>query len=417
MTGTLARKKAIVGLHDPYAASKIQKSLCNDFDVVMCDASMSDELILEEIRAMQNLNSDTKVLLWLEYELLPFSNTFIQNAYCIRKSLIRKTHLAHTLHLYTAKHPESILHQAILSTVSVELDGPDCLDELLMDELWEVSQGGTFILKPGMGDGGYGIRVFNSVEALYSIISDIYDEEDEEDEMNQEDGNDDNDENNQDATSPWLSGMREWVVQKYLTAPMMLPVYQNRKFHLRVYVLFVASLSVYVFDDILVLFASQPFSLTNLDNPHIHLTNTCVQNSRDCVFRFHETSIPNKSAILSQIKSIVHDVVEAMVAEPTKFQTTPTAFELFGFDFLVDAEGLLYFLEANAFPGKPSFLLANSNLDFKQTGDALQDLIQTLFNQTTTIVLENFYSPRRRQPPLPKATENFHLVYHQNLYE
>lgn len=77
--------------------------------------------------------------------------------------------------------------------------------------------------------------------------------------------------------------LREWVIQEYVDKPLLLKNYNWRKFHLRVYVLAVGNLRVYVYRDMLALFAYQPYSeCTRLDEESeldlsAHITNTCVQ--------------------------------------------------------------------------------------------------------------------------------------------
>lgn len=75
--------------------------------------------------------------------------------------------------------------------------------------------------------------------------------------------------------------LREWVIQEYVDKPLLLRNYEWRKFHLRVYVLAVGKLRVYVYRDILALFAHKTYShCTRLDEElelSSHITNTCVQ--------------------------------------------------------------------------------------------------------------------------------------------
>jgi len=61
------------------------------------------------------------------------------------------------------------------------------------------------------------------------------------------------------------------------------------------------------------------------------------------------------------------------------FQTLPNAFEVFGVDFLVDAEGTAWLLEVNAFP------------DFKQTGEELKELIRGLWEGVVDLAVGPFF--------------------------
>ena len=65
---------------------------------------------------------------------------------------------------------------------------------------------------------------------------------------------------------------------RYIDRPLLVG---GRKFHLRAYVLCVGSLTVYVYDEILVLCAPDKYdaALSQLGNHRSHLTNTCLQTS------------------------------------------------------------------------------------------------------------------------------------------
>jgi tubulin--tyrosine ligase len=61
------------------------------------------------------------------------------------------------------------------------------------------------------------------------------------------------------------------------------------------------------------------------------------------------------------------------------FQPLPNAFELFGVDFMLDADGGVYLLEINAFP------------DFAQTGDELNSIVQGLFEEVVDVAIKPFF--------------------------
>jgi tubulin---tyrosine ligase len=182
--------------------------------------------------------------------------------------------------------------------------------------------------------------------------------------------------------------------------------YQNRKFHLRVYVLAVGSLQVYVYEDILALFSLETYSdcssfEMDIINMKSHITNTCVQldsvesNEKrleienECVKKFWNLKLNDLNekenslklnSIFSQIKQCVGELFECLYFEPTVFQPLNNAFELYGFDFLLDQNYNCYFLEANSYP------------DFKQTGYQLNDLISCLFYQTVALTCDSFFN-------------------------
>jgi hypothetical protein len=301
-----------------------------------------------------------------EYELLDFERIYalptatMCNSYCIRKGLIRKAQFSVMVQQWVAKRPASILASAYPETWLFSLDAPDYLDEALVDECYQVGQelekerGTVFILKPSLTAGGSGIVLFNTRDQLQDIVDGLFDEE--------------------------IDGvqLREFVIQRYIDRPLLLQD-DKRKFHLRVYVLCVGRLRVYVDRDILALFASQDYSLDDLGNTNVHLTNTCRQeDKRSLVRSFWELPGLSLDDLYAQAKEIIAQVFEAAMANPAWFQPLPNAFELYGFDLLPDQDGRLHVLEANAYP------------DFAQTGDELKDIVRHVFSDVVQGVVQPF---------------------------
>jgi tubulin--tyrosine ligase len=119
--------------------------------------------------------------------------------------LIRKHNLPTTVAQYTAKRPESILKKALPVTFPFELAYLDDLDELLIDDLYELQQAFDshsdkwWILKPGLADKGQGTRLFRTREQLEAIFEEFNCSDSEEEEVS--------------STKVSLQTMRHWVVQ------------------------------------------------------------------------------------------------------------------------------------------------------------------------------------------------------------
>jgi hypothetical protein len=130
------------------------------------------------------------------------------------------------------------------------------------------------------------------------------------------------------------------------------------------------SLDVWVYKHMLALFAGKPYAAPS-DAPEdieSFLTNTCLQDSpnENTVRRFWDLPLSGdvRDDIFHQICEVTGEIFEAAAkAMPIHFQALPNAFEVYGLDFLVDAQGTAWLLEINAFP------------DFKQTGGDLKEIV------------------------------------------
>ncbi|KAJ1949571.1 tubulin--tyrosine ligase [Linderina macrospora] len=335
-----------------------------------------------------------KLMHWREYEKIDWdtvhrSTSVFSSAYCIRKGLIRKAQMAFNIKLYVAKHPDSILQRGVPETWIFELDDIDYLDEALM-ECFEVEDGmcanegveeprdrQQFILKPSLTGRGAGIYVFDTRERLEELL-----------EREFESDNEDSDNEDEMEEGQMISQIREWVIQRYINRPLLLPTHGSRKFHIRVYVLAVGSLQVFVYRQMLALFAPQSYkeSAGNLDDQRAHLTNTCLQaqapgfDESSAVELFWKLDLDKekKDKVFDQICEILHDTFAAVASEPTSFQAWPNCIEQFGFDFLVDEDCNALMLEANAYP------------DFKQTGEGLKSVVEGFMAASVATAVEKF---------------------------
>jgi hypothetical protein len=432
---------ALIDYDDDYVQPLIMaamKSLlpADSFTLVKPPSSWSKsspEIALPDLIAEPN----AKVLQIMPYESIDFDfasshpDTCLVNSYVIRKALIRKHFLSATVDNWVAKHPNSVLKTHVKRSEAFEVDFAEFLDDALIEafDLREsldknaaaaygadgnddntesvaeqdddsnlaaakIAEGKGknedttewWILKPSMSDRGQGIRLFNTMEQLQEIFDEwepeSSDEEDGDEDENESENKQDDDEqgggdDDRDDTGIMTSHLRHFVAQPYIHPPLLLPQLNNRKFHIRVYVLCVGSLRVYVYRDMLALFAAKPYqapgsgsgpnSNSSSTPPDLdaHLTNTCLQTTTpegttiDLVHRLADLPLPAEqlTSLTTQICAVTGDLFEAAARGMTiHFQPLPQAFEVYGLDFLADAEGTAWLLEVNAFP------------DFKQTG-------------------------------------------------
>ncbi|RFU35335.1 hypothetical protein B7463_g968, partial [Scytalidium lignicola] len=370
------------------------------------------------------------------YEALDFEysmsnpSTALVNSYIIRKALIRKHYLGTTAYNWTTKYPNSVLASHIKPSCDFELDYAEFLDEALV-EAWELqssfqnnedkepSEREWLILKPGMSDRGQGIRLFSTEEELRSIFEEWeYARSDSEDEDEEDGALEKPAEETMEAESSLkrhqgdyivTSHLRHFVAQSYIHPPFLIPD-NPRKFHIRTYVLAVGSLKVYVYREMLALFASKPYippwevALAGSPDLLSHLTNTCLQNGQHdgSVQEFWDLALPaaTKDDIFDQICKVTGEIFEAAAkGMMIHFQTLPNAFEVFGLDYLVDADGIAWLLEVNAFP------------DFKQTGDELKTLVAGLWEGVVDKAIAPFFGIERNNSEEDKMV----LVKEQDL--
>ncbi|KAM8945520.1 putative tubulin polyglutamylase TTLL2 [Pelodytes ibericus] len=154
------------------------------------------------------------------------------------------------------------------------------------------------------------------------------------------------------------------IVQKYITNPLLISGY---KFDLRIYVCVTcfSPLTVYVYQEGLVRFATEKFSLNCLDNVFAHLTNTSINKystsysaekervGRGCKwtfsqFRSYLRSLDVDDALLWQ--RIYHIVTMTLLAVASSVPPSANCFELFGFDILIDDTLKPWLLEVNYSP-------------------------------------------------------------------
>lgn len=348
----------------------------------------------------------------IDFELALERGNCLINAYVIRKALIRKHYLSTTIANWVVKHPGSVLKNRFKPAVDFELDYAEFLDDALVEafELQESFEKNAdleardrdwWILKPGMSDRGQGIRLFSIEEELQSIfeeweVDEPSDDEDKETQVTATEAMAGLDISEKTTNSDYVitSQLRHFIAQPYIHPPLLLPSSENRKFHIRTYVLAVGALKVYVYKPMLALFATEPYA-PPWENPDLkaHLTNTCLQETGERegsvrLFWDLDDYLPTlaqseeswKHSVFSQICAITGEVFEAASrGMMVHFQPLPGAFELFGLDFMVDEHGASFLLEVNAFP------------DFKQTGVDLKEVIEGLFTDVVQVAIKPFF--------------------------
>jgi len=292
-----------------------------DYDDPLVSKLISRSLS-RHINLTLSLSASDASLQWSSYESISFETiiakpkTTLCNTYIFRKALIRKHFLATTVQTWITKHPDSVLVDTVPRTYLLECDYADYLDEALNEsfelrqalELNETSKETQyFILKPSMADRGQGIRLFSRLDELQEIFN----------EFEQEDDEDSDVESNENGV---IAGqLRHFVVQEYISRPLLLDSLRpNRKFHLRVYVVVFGAMKVWVWSEILALFAARTFESPTTHRGELdrHLSNTCLQDrstKHDNVLGFWSLPLSNDQlqGIFNSICSISGEIFTA----------------------------------------------------------------------------------------------------------
>ncbi|KAK2603525.1 hypothetical protein QQS21_004294 [Conoideocrella luteorostrata] len=397
--------QAIVAYEDSYVQPLIVSALNSVFppEVVKLVIELPSSRTTSSVADMSS-SSAFRVLQITPYESIDFEfaaanpKSCLINSYMIRKALIRKHYLSATVDHWVAKNPNSPLKKHVQRSESFEVDYAEFLDDALVEAFdlresmnrnveaaeSEPSKKEWWILKPGMSDRGQGIRLFSTTEELQDIFdgweADRPDSDDECEDVQDVPIN--SSEGDRDYIT--TSHLRHFVAQPYIHPPLLLS--DNRKFHIRTYVLCAGSLNVYVYKHMLALFAAKPYTAPWESPGDIEsfLTNTCLQDSpnENSVRRFWNLPLPKDQlcGVFEQICTVTGEIFEAAArAMPIHFQTLPNAFEVFGLDFMVDESGVAWLLEVNAFP------------DFKQTGGDLKEIVQGFWEGVMRIGVAEFF--------------------------
>jgi hypothetical protein len=156
------------------------------------------------------------------------------------------------------------------------------------------------------------------------------------------------------------------VVQKYVECPLLL---MNRKFDIRCLVFVDVQMNVYMYQDSYVRMSSYTYDTENLEDRSIHLTNYAVQKKTEAASQFEEGNNltlddfqrivreehPDRSDfdvqrdIVEQYKKLITETFNACKDKLNPFREKHT-FEVYGFDFLVDANFKVWLLEVNTNP-------------------------------------------------------------------
>ena len=289
-----------------------------------------------------------------DYGIKPLVN---YNRNC--KSLTDKVMLTQTLQ--HGKHEHTFACEPFLPETYLFWPGREDISQTKkLEKAFNESQDeNTWIVKPSNESHGNGIFLSDSLEEILQHF------------QNQPDGS------------------KPWLVQRYVQNPMLID--ESRKCDIRVWVLLTHDFKVYVHRDGVVRTSSVSFSMKNLRDKFIHLTNHSIQQEHSDFGKFEESneiffpefeSRLQKSNGISFYKDIMPQinlcVKETFVAAKPILEGIDEiddyhSFMFFGFDFVVDDSAKVWLLEVNATPA------ISQSLQSKIAGDIIKTAIDPVF--------------------------------------
>jgi tubulin polyglutamylase TTLL1/tubulin monoglycylase TTLL3/8 len=162
--------------------------------------------------------------------------------------------------------------------------------------------------------------------------------------------------------------LRTFILQKYIENPLLI---NKRKFDIRLYTLVTAVngvIQAYFYSEGYLRTSSKEFSLKDISNKLIHLTNDAVQKYSEDYGKYEqgnklsysdfqryldlihrEAHINFQSEILPKLREIVRDTVQAVYLKLDPRRRMHT-FEVFGYDFMLDEDLRPWLIEVNTNP-------------------------------------------------------------------
>lgn len=176
-------------------------------------------------------------------------------------------------------------------------------------------------------------------------------------------------------------------MQKYIDLPLL---WNKRKFDIRCWVLVTSNLDVFFFKEGYIRTSSKDFVLDDIGDIFIHLTNNAIQKQSQDYNKFEEGNqlsfehlnqflVENFSktieeTIIPQIQKLIK-VTFKSVANKLNSNQRRNCFEIFGFDFLIDANLKVWIIEVNTNPCLEESSALLRNLIPKMIDEALKQTL------------------------------------------
>lgn len=239
-----------------------------------------------------------------------------------------------------------------------------------------------WLLKPTNLNRGRGVHLFQTLEELNKLIVNCM---------------------QRDAERKSLS----FVIQKYIEEPLLI---NERKFDIRMWMLVTQELDFYLFKEGYLRTSSKKYIVdsNDIDNRFVHLTNNAIQVHGEDYGKFEdgnqmsfaafqkylnthhpEKAISVEAEILPKIKNIVRKSVLA-VKKKLNSENRKYCFEIFGYDFILDADFNVWLIEVN------------TNPCLEESSPLLTALLNRMLDNAFKLTVDVMFPPSPQYMQLPK---------------
>lgn len=212
-----------------------------------------------------------------------------------------------------------------------------------------------------------------------------------------------------------------YLVQKYITKPLLLQ--KQYKFDLRIYVLVtsVNPLEAFIYKDGFARISNHIFDLKNL-NRNIHLTNAAIQDKKskksdDLEKQYGGSKISlevlklklEKDNIDFEIiwKQIQIIVIKSLIATQFEMSYSPSSFELFGYDIMIDSNLKCWLIEVNMSPSLERSNVLDDQVKLQLVDDILKVVDVPAINRGSLIEVLNRRIQMESRNNVSQSNTNF----------
>ncbi|KAM4632886.1 putative tubulin polyglutamylase TTLL2 [Polymixia lowei] len=195
------------------------------------------------------------------------------------------------------------------------------------------------------------------------------------------------------------------IVQRYISNPLLISGY---KFDLRIYACVKSfhPLTIYMYQEGLVRFATEKYKLSSLDNVYAHLTNTSINKlgpfyamnkervGQGCKWTMSKFRYFLRSQGINELllwQKINNIVTLTLLTIAPSVPSSPNCVELFGFDILIDCKLKPWLLEVNYSPA----LTLDCQADVAVKKGLISDLIDLMNYRSIDSLRERAYQRQR----------------------